>query len=37
MVVQIGHCSNPIFASLDRSGAPSHAAMELRHGDWVAA
>src|SRR6266404_7404890 len=37
MVVQIGQSSSGIFASAFRSGAPSHAAMELRHGNSMAA
>jgi hypothetical protein len=37
MVVQIGQSSSGIFASAFRSGAPSHAAMEPRHGNSTAA
>jgi hypothetical protein len=36
MVVQIGQASSAIFASVTGSAAPSHTAMEFRHGDWVA-
>jgi hypothetical protein len=37
MVVQIGQASGAIFASVADSAAPSQPAIELRHGDWVAA
>jgi hypothetical protein len=36
MVVQIGHTSAAIADSIARSGAPSHAANEFRHADWLA-
>src|SRR5262245_51995973 len=37
MVLQIGQLSGVSFASAARSDAPTHAAMEVRHGDVVTA
>jgi hypothetical protein len=37
MVVQIGQASGAIYASVAGLAPPSHPAIELRHGDWLAA